>query len=626
MNTSGTTFGLGAANEFYMNWKMNTASDKDGEVWYLLSSVTNPLSTIDTATGTNLIQGTDGENTTLGSVTLNMGSNYTHSTEAVTNSFTYTVEESTTVRVRLRINERTVNNSGEYFNMVTRWTIYPTGQFFRYDSLYNFSGDPQDVYIGVYFNDNTNSTLYSDNTDLRFAVAYSGGYPDMTSCWLAMSNTGGYQSPPFSEDFLASASDGTRVGFDYTQSNTAPALWGNAYDPLETSFYIDISHTALNSNAMDSISNGVQFIGLSGGNALLMNTGTLLSGGSATAGDLNADGFNEMEGAYMVQATDNTVDFDLPAIGDTCRYYPAFNISNYLSATKPNYVFAYDDADTVALIEGYQYNGYLNQVDHRLVIQIDSIFCSTTGLYFSADQTLAVKMSNFEARAGNGCDTLIWRTESEQENLGYRLLRRVKPTFYDSALAAYAQIDTTDQDDVEIVGVPRLFKRGSLKAKDTTWVAVNKKLIAGAEKGISYGPRDYQFIDYEVYNEVLYEYRLVAVDYHANKEEFGPVTVMPKYLFPTKFMLGLNYPNPFRYMTTIRFALPTESKVSLNIYTLKGQLVCRLITPDKKMPAMYHHILWDGKNDHGTRVAAGPYIYRMTTTKYRKAKVMLMLK
>ena len=97
---------------------------------------------------------------------------------------------------------------------------------------------------------------------------------------------------------------------------------------------------AMGATSIDTISNGVQCTKMWDNehsayhSALSMITGTLdsttagdFSDGIIGGGDGNGDGFNEMEGAYIIGASDNTVRFHLPAHGDTCRFYPAFKIT-----------------------------------------------------------------------------------------------------------------------------------------------------------------------------------------------------------------------------------------------------------------------------------------------------------
>jgi hypothetical protein len=387
------------------------------------------------------------------------------------------------------------------------------------------------------------------------------------------------------------------------------------------------------------MANGVQCSRFANRRALSMVTGTLdsttngdFSDGILAGNDGNGDGFNEMEGAYIVGASNNTVRFVLPAKGDTCRYYPAFRITGYTSVNRPQYVFLYKlggsaATDTFALVEGYQFNSYVNQTSHELIVQIDSIFCDSVGIYISSDKTLAVKMSLFEARPGNRCDTLVWRTESEQENLGYRIEHRINPVFFDSVTRACARDDSMGRAaDPAAEGVPQLVKRRFIKAADTGWTAVNSTLIPGAMAGVSYGPRDYRYIDRNLFNGILYEYRLIAVDYRQQEEAHGPITAMPRKVAPANFMLWINYPNPFRYTTRIRFDLPRESAVTLNIYTLQGRLVRRLIRADHRLPADQHAFVWDGNNDNGVRVAPGPYIYRLSSPDFVKSRLMLMIR
>jgi hypothetical protein len=267
---------------------------------------------------------------------------------------------------------------------------------------------------------------------------------------------------------------------------------------------------------------------------------------------------------------------------------------------------------------------YLNKTAQELVFQVDSVFCDTAIFYLSPTQTLDVTMSRFGASGGDGCDTVKWRTESEQENLGYRVYRRIKPAFIDSLTRA---ADTLAQDSV-LDAPALLFKRKAIATADTGWRLLNEKIIPSrAPQGASVGPLDYRYLDFNnVYNEFLYEYRLVAVDYHNKNALYGPAEARPLGRVPVKFALIGNYPNPFRRATTIRFDLPVKTMVSLDIYNLQGKLVRRLIKPDKKYPVGYHKVAWDGLSESGFRVASGTYIYRLSAGKFAKAKIMMLIR
>jgi hypothetical protein len=399
-------------------------------------------------------------------------------------------------------------------------------------------------------------------------------------------------------------------------------------------FYYDFQRDDLGAgdaaSYRDAVSNGVQCLKPSSEPEVLgiISAGTIVK---TRQGDFNGDGFNESEGAYMIEAANNSVHFRLPANADTCRYYPVFHITNYLANQKPEYVTCYHPhamggtpPDTTVLIEGYDYNIYHNKTAHELVIQIDSVFCDSAIFWISSDKTLAVTMSRFNATGGDRCDTIRWRTESEQENLGYFIYRRIKPAFMDSL----ARSVTAATGDSVLDDVAQLYKRKTIVSADTGWQVLNSEIIPSASPGASQGPLEYQQIDsWNVYNEVVYEYKVIAVDYRNRTDEYGPAEARPHGIRPLAFALWNNYPNPFRKLTNIKFDLPVASKVTLNVYNLQGRLIRRLIRPDRKYVAGYHRVVWDATNDFNQPVATGPYIYHIVTDKkFVKAKVMMMVR
>jgi len=79
---------------------------------------------------------------------------------------------------------------------------------------------------------------------------------------------------------------------------------------------------------------------------------------------------------------------------------------------------------------------------------------------------------------------------------------------------------------------------------------------------------------------------------------------------PDRFTLLQNYPNPFNPSTTIRFALPKKSLISLAIYDEHGSLV-RELAAQKLYDAGENELVWDGSNTAGLPVASGAYFYRL---------------
>ncbi|UCE17301.1 MAG: VCBS repeat-containing protein [Gemmatimonadota bacterium] len=93
---------------------------------------------------------------------------------------------------------------------------------------------------------------------------------------------------------------------------------------------------------------------------------------------------------------------------------------------------------------------------------------------------------------------------------------------------------------------------------------------------------------------------------------------------PTQYSLTQNYPNPFNPETTIQFAIPISSHVSLAIFNMTGERVKGLIEGERA-PG-YHSIRWDGTDDYGNTVSSGVYFYRLRAQGFNQSKKMLLVK
>ncbi len=95
-------------------------------------------------------------------------------------------------------------------------------------------------------------------------------------------------------------------------------------------------------------------------------------------------------------------------------------------------------------------------------------------------------------------------------------------------------------------------------------------------------------------------------------------------LLPKKFELYQNYPNPFNPSTSIRFAIPVNSDVELQVFNIIGQKVVTLV--NKRLSIGEYMIEWDGTSTSGNKVASGIYFYQLVTENYTSSKKMLLLK
>jgi len=92
--------------------------------------------------------------------------------------------------------------------------------------------------------------------------------------------------------------------------------------------------------------------------------------------------------------------------------------------------------------------------------------------------------------------------------------------------------------------------------------------------------------------------------------------------------LGLNIlqnsPNPFNPSTSINYALNTEGFVTLKIYNTLGEEVATLVNEFQN--AGYKSATWNGRNDAGSPVASGIYIYRFAAGSHVQTGRMLLMK
>lgn len=105
--------------------------------------------------------------------------------------------------------------------------------------------------------------------------------------------------------------------------------------------------------------------------------------------------------------------------------------------------------------------------------------------------------------------------------------------------------------------------------------------------------------------EIMWPGPAVAVKY-------SRVTSVPEALIPSGFSLSQNYPNPFNPSTTIRYSLPEQARVVIEVYDILGRLVTTLTK--ELVNAGYFEVVWNGTDASSVTVGSGTYIYVMNAS------------
>ncbi len=191
-------------------------------------------------------------------------------------------------------------------------------------------------------------------------------------------------------------------------------------------------------------------------------------------------------------------------------------------------------------------------------------------IYYGWGWCVPVELLFFSGDVRSSGINLEWATESEDNNYGFYIERRL----HNPAAA----------ESWEAIG----FVKGNKNSK----VHI-----------------DYDYFDNDVQINTTYQYRLRQVDYDGTFDCTSSGVVTLKYSDIQPLTLYPNRPNPFREYTNIAFYLPEESNVVIEISDIYGKFVNRLI--NQPLPADFHQFVWDGRDNSGTLMPVGTYIYKL---------------
>lgn len=88
---------------------------------------------------------------------------------------------------------------------------------------------------------------------------------------------------------------------------------------------------------------------------------------------------------------------------------------------------------------------------------------------------------------------------------------------------------------------------------------------------------------------------------------------------PTVYKLYNNYPNPFNPSTTIKYDIPKNGFVKMEVFDILGKEVSRLV--NEQLSAGRYEVTWDASN-----YASGTYFYKLETESFTDIKKMILVK
>jgi hypothetical protein len=160
--------------------------------------------------------------------------------------------------------------------------------------------------------------------------------------------------------------------------------------------------------------------------------------------------------------------------------------------------------------------------------------------------------------------------------------------------------------------------------KDLTVIWASVGVVQAS--GTSTTPRKYSYTDKNL-QAGKYQYRLKMLDndgsFKYSKIEETEVAL------PKNFELSQNYPNPFNPSTKINYSLPSDSKVTLEVYSTNGERIARLV--NENQTAGFYSVNF-GFSSLNKSVSSGVYFYRIIAVdnakgnQFTSIKKMMLLK
>ena len=264
--------------------------------------------------------------------------------------------------------------------------------------------------------------------------------------------------------------------------------------------------------------------------------------------------------------------------------YDVLNPNTYFVATDIGVFLTQDNGTNWVELPNNLPNTVIIHLDYSHSNQMMRAGTHGRGVYEAfIDFQIPVELSSFTAETGKNTVVLNWITATETNNQGFEIERKLK-----------------NQEWVTI---------GFVKGKGTTTEIQNYSYVD-----------DYSSLPYE--GTVLY--RLKQIDYDGSYEYSDQLAVNLTFT-ASDYYVSQNYPNPFNPSTAIKYSLPVESLVRINIYNALGEIIEELVS--KVQSLGNYEVIWNAHN-----YSSGIYYYSFEVTSadgsqsHREMKKIVFLK
>ncbi|HQI42395.1 MAG TPA: T9SS type A sorting domain-containing protein [Ignavibacteriaceae bacterium] len=189
-----------------------------------------------------------------------------------------------------------------------------------------------------------------------------------------------------------------------------------------------------------------------------------------------------------------------------------------------------------------------------------------------------VELISFSGKLVDNLVELYWQTATETNNMGFEIERL---------------------QNSKIDGLSEWKKIGFVQGFGTTTE-----------------PKSYSFID-KVVTTGIYKYRLKQIDYDGSFEYSNIAEVAVGN--PSGYLLEQNYPNPFNSSTIIKYQIPKDESVRINLYNILGEKILTLFEGEQESGEHQIRLSSD-------KLPSGNYFYSLEAASTRQIKKLTIIK